>query len=105
SSVVVASDSTGPNTATVVGHEGRIMLDSVWFRPTTFRVIDNQGNVVEEFRSPVSGYGRQHQAEEVERLIRSGNIAGDVMPPDESLAIMRTLDAIRARIGLRYPAE
>jgi hypothetical protein len=27
------------------------------------------------------------------------------MPLDETLAIMRTMDAVRDRIGLRYPVE
>jgi len=28
-----------------------------------------------------------------------------VMPLDESVAIMRTMDAVRAQCGVRYPAD
>jgi len=41
----------------------------------------------------------------VERLIESGLTASDVMTPAESVSIMRTLDDVRARIGLVYPQE
>ena len=47
----------------------------------------------------------QFQAAEAERLIRAGLITGDILPATQSVAIMRTLDTIRAQIGLRYPGE
>ncbi len=39
------------------------------------------------------------------RCIRAGATESPVMPLDETLSIMRTLDAIRAQIGVRYPDE
>ena len=38
-------------------------------------------------------------------LIRGGQRDSPVMPLGESLAIMRSMDAIRKRWGLRYPGE
>lgn len=105
STSVAASDAVGPNAATVVGSEGRIAIDRVWYEPTTFRVRNARGDVLEKFKSSVDGRGMQYQAAEVERLIESGKLAGEILAPEESVAIMRTLDAIRARIGLRYPGE
>lgn len=100
-----ASDTAGPNVATVIGTRGRIAVDAVWYRPTTFRVYDHKQNVLEEFESAVAGRGMHFQAAEAERLIKLGMLAGDILPPTESVAIMATLDAIRAQIGLRYPGE
>jgi hypothetical protein len=37
--------------------------------------------------------------------LRAGRLESPVMPLDESLQIMRTLDEIRARWGLAYPGE
>ena len=37
--------------------------------------------------------------------LRAGKLESDVMPLDETLAIMRTLDHIRAQWGLKYPME
>jgi hypothetical protein len=47
----------------------------------------------------------QYQAAEVERLISAGQLAGDILPPSETVEIMATLDAIRQQIGLKYPSE
>ena len=38
-------------------------------------------------------------------VVDAGNLAGDILPPEESVSIMQTLDTIRAQIGLRYPGE
>ena len=103
--IAAASDTTGPNTAMVIGSEGRIAIDGFWYKPTTFRVYDGKGDVAEEFKSSIVGRGMQYQAAEIERLIASGKAAGEIMPPAQSVAIMRTLDTIRAQIGLRYPGE
>jgi predicted dehydrogenase len=99
------SDAAGPNVATVIGTQGRIDIDSVWYEPTSFRVYDNQGNVVEQFKSSVQGRGMQYQAAEVERLIRAERLTSEILPLTETVAIMRTLDSIRAKIKLRYPGE
>lgn len=100
-----SSDSAGPNRACVVGTKGRIEIDRVWYSPTTFRVYDNDNTVLESFDGAVEGRGMQFQADEVERLIAAGQIASQIMPPSQSVAIMATLDEVRAQIGLRYPGE
>jgi hypothetical protein len=45
----------------------------------------------------------QFQATELERLVASGELANDILPPSESVQIMCTLDEIRRQIGLTYP--
>jgi len=100
-----SSDTAGRNIATINGTEGRIEIDSVWYEPTSFRVHDGQGAVTETFTSAVKGRGMQYQAQEAERLIRAGALAGTILPPSESVAIMAVLDTIRAQIGLKYPGE
>ncbi|MFD4422625.1 Gfo/Idh/MocA family protein [Agromyces sp. NPDC058484] len=104
-SLLSASDTLGPNTASVLGTLARIEIDRVWYTPTSFSVIGADGAVLEEFRSEVAGRGMHFQAEAVERLVAEGNLRGDTLTIDESVAIMGTLDAIRAEIGLRYPGE
>jgi dihydrodiol dehydrogenase / D-xylose 1-dehydrogenase (NADP) len=37
--------------------------------------------------------------------LRQGRDESSIMPLDESLAVMETLDAIRTQWGLRYPGE
>jgi cytoskeletal protein CcmA (bactofilin family) len=47
----------------------------------------------------------QFQALHAEKLVAEGRIEGDVLPIDETVQIMGTLDEVRAQIGLRYPGE
>jgi hypothetical protein len=37
--------------------------------------------------------------------LRQGRLESAIMPLDETLSIMKTLDAVRAPWGLRYPGE
>jgi len=37
--------------------------------------------------------------------IRNGQTESPIMPLDESLILMETMDAIRAQWGFRYPSE
>jgi predicted dehydrogenase len=98
-------DAVGPNTAVIVGTEARIEIAPVWYTPTTFELIAPDGTVLERFDGTVEGRGMQFQANVVERIVASGQLAGTVLPPAESVAIMGTLDEIRRQIGLTYPGE
>ena len=102
---ISALDTLGPNVASIVGTEGRIDIDSVWYSPTTFRVLNSTGDVVESYDQPVEGRGMQFQADEAERLIRAGELASPILSPEESVSIMATMDEIRRQIGLVYPGE
>jgi hypothetical protein len=37
--------------------------------------------------------------------LRAGKLESDLMPLDETLSIMETMDALRAQWDLRYPGE
>lgn len=101
-----ASDTRGPNRAAVIGTAARIEIDEVWYSPTRFRVIAADGAELERYDSDVAGRGMHFQAEALERLVADGRLdGGEVLPTEESVRIMGTLDEIRARIGVRYPGE
>jgi len=105
STTLSSSRAAGPNTAHVVGTEGRIDIDRVWYTPTSFRVTAPDGTVLEEFVSDIEGRGMQFQALAAEEIIAGGATDSDRLPIDETVAIMETLDAVRRQIGLRYPEE
>jgi predicted dehydrogenase len=100
-----ASRAAGPNTATVIGTEARIEIDRVWYSATSFRVVGPDGAVREEYRSDIDGRGMQYQALAAERVIGEGRTDSDILPIDETVAIMETLDEIRELVGVRYPGE
>ena len=93
----------GPNVASVVGTEGRIDIDAVWYTHTSFTRYDRSGKVVERYHEGIEGRGMQYQAQEVERCIREGLSESPTMPPGESVEIAETMDEIRRQIGVEYP--
>jgi predicted dehydrogenase len=102
-SLLSASDTKGPNTASILGTEGRIDIDEVWYSTTSFRVYNAANEVVETYETPaIAGRGMHFQATEAERLVAAGLITSDLLTVTESVQIMETLDAIRAQIGLVY---
>lgn len=105
STTVSSSRGAGRNLAQVVGTEARIEIDGVWYTPTSFRVVSPSGDVLEEYASEVDGRGMQFQALAAERFVTSGAGANDVLPIDESVAIMGVLDEVRRQIGVVYPGE
>jgi predicted dehydrogenase len=93
----------GPNRAAIMGTQGRIEIEPVWYMQVAFTRYDAAGEVVERFDERAEGRGMNFQAAELERIVASGKLEGDVLPPSQSVAIMETLDEIRRQIGLTYP--
>lgn len=104
--MITASDASGPNTASIHGTQGFIEIDGVWCAPSAFTMFDRKRVVMEDFaRAEINGRGMHYQAQELERLVAAGENSTAVMPIGESVAIMETMDAIRAQIGLAYPTD
>lgn len=98
-------DGRGPCTATIIGTEGRIEIGPMWFTPTTFEVFDAANNMIERYESKVIGRGMHFQATAFELLLTDKDHDDGVLPADESVDIMGTLDEIRRQIGLQYPGD
>lgn len=90
-------------TAVVGGTEGRIEVAGDFYRPTSFTVVRDDGTRW-TYDHPVDG-GFQYQAAEVARLVTEGAGESPLITLDDSLAVMRTMDEIRAQVGVRYPGE
>lgn len=54
---------------------------------------------------PYTGKGFHYQATEVVNCLRAGKTESDIMPLDESVEIMETMDELRRQWGLKYPTE
>ncbi|MFI6929285.1 Gfo/Idh/MocA family protein [Streptomyces sp. NPDC050287] len=94
-------------TASVTGSQGRIDIPYGFFHTDRF-VLHRDGREPEEFTAgPEDGTqaGLKHEALEVMRALRAGETESPLVPLDGTLAVMRTLDAIRDRVGVRYPGE
>jgi predicted dehydrogenase len=93
-----------PQDAHILGNEGAIRLDPPFWKGTQ-ATLTIHGQDAETVELPYDGNGYNCEAAEVMRCLREGRLESDVMPLDETLAIMRTLDRIREGWGLRYPAD
>ncbi len=93
-----------PQEATIIGTEAYIRIHAPWWRPTSM-TISRPGAEDETVEVPVSGNGFNYEAAEVMRCLEAGKTESDVMPLDETLSVMRTMDRIREAWGLRYPGE
>ncbi|WP_066521926.1 Gfo/Idh/MocA family protein [Curtobacterium ammoniigenes] len=100
-----ALDLRSPNTASIIGEDGRIDIDSTWYAPTTYRLCDRDGTVIESFdgREDLAGY--MHEARAFETIIEDGSLDSPLMPAAQSVAIMGVLDAAREQVGVRYPGH
>ncbi|WP_030208291.1 Gfo/Idh/MocA family protein [Streptomyces bikiniensis] len=98
----IAADT--PLTASVTGSLGRIDVPRGFFFPERFTLHRN-GAEPEEFVAEADPHSFRHEAAEVVRCLRAGEKESPLVPLDGSLAVMRTLDAVRDRIGVRYPGE
>jgi dihydrodiol dehydrogenase / D-xylose 1-dehydrogenase (NADP) len=101
----------------VTGTRGRIRLHPPIYKPEALSIaLRNLPDAAKPkpaaashrertLRFPIRGNGMNYEAEEVMRCLRERRLESADLPLDESLAIMRTLDRIRAPWGLRYPGE
>jgi predicted dehydrogenase len=93
------------NRATIVGTNGRIEIDATWYAPATFTLTRRSNDRPEQYVEPRVGHGLRYQAIEVARCLREGLLESPVMPLDETVSIMGTVDEVRRQIGLRYASE
>jgi predicted dehydrogenase len=90
--------------ASIYGTTGRIRLHGQWWHGDTLTLY-RAGQPEETIKRPIEGNGYNYEAAEAMACLRAGKLESDVMPLDETLAIMETLDAVRGQWGLRYPME
>jgi predicted dehydrogenase len=88
-----------PGTSRIVGERGVIELAAPVYAP---EVLALDGARLE---LPLRGNGLEHQVEEVHRCLRAGLVQSPGMSWEDSRLLARTLDEVRALIGLSYPGE
>jgi predicted dehydrogenase len=93
-----------PQEAIISGTEGVLRIHRQWWRPQRL-TITRVGQADEHFEIPYAANGYQYEAAEVGRCLEQGLLESPVMPLDETMTIMETLDRVRAVFGLVYPFE
>lgn len=105
----IATLSTGirvntPQVATLIGSEGKIVLPGAWWCPKSV-ILSRNGKDTETFDFDFERGGFQFEAAHVAECLRAGKTESDLIPLDQSLEIMKTLDTLREQMGVKYPME
>jgi predicted dehydrogenase len=90
--------------ADILGSTGRIKIHAPWWHPTKMSVLI-PGAKEQIIDLPYQGNGYNYEIAEVNKCVLAKKPESDIMPLDETLSIMDTLDKIREQIGLKFPSE
>lgn len=88
----------------VIGTQGWIRVETAVHRPTAIIIHARDGEEV-VIAGDLSGNGYGLQVAEVQRCLRAGKLESPVVPLDDTVAILETIDEARRQIGVRYPAD
>lgn len=95
---------SSPTTASVNGTRARLELDTMFYQPTTMRLVGADGGVLDEMvGDPIEQHrGLRHEAAEVALRVAAGESESPVMPLDESV---RLLEVVEELLGPLRPAR
>jgi predicted dehydrogenase len=93
-----------PLAALVTGTNGTISVEPRIQRARRLVVTSEAGTELIECDAP-PGNGFDLEIAEVERCLRAGLLESELVPLDDSVAILEVLDEARRQLGVRYPAD
>ena len=93
-----------PCRAVVSGLLGRLEIDRTFYNPTSMRVVLFDGPTT-EYPNSYSGHGLREQAIEMARVVHAGHLESPLMPHQETISVMKSMDEIRRQIKLTFPFE
>lgn len=85
-----------PKNVYITGEKGHIHIPDVWYAQTATLKVAGKDDVTIDM--PMEGNGYNHEVQEVVRCIQEGKFESDIMPLNETLEIIDTLDKIKAQI-------
>jgi predicted dehydrogenase len=94
------SSAKSPTRGAVVGTDARIEIEGDFYAPTSFTLITRAGDPT-YFEAQSEGRGLWYEAEEVARCLHEGLLESPLMPLDETVSIMQTMDAVLAQAGAK----
>jgi predicted dehydrogenase len=85
-----------PTRASIVGVDAMIEIDGDFYAPTAVTLVPRQGEPTRVV-STHEGRGLRHQADEVACRLAAGALESPLMPLDETISIMDTMDRVLAQ--------
>ncbi|MGD0699589.1 MAG: Gfo/Idh/MocA family oxidoreductase [Trebonia sp.] len=93
-----------PTRAAIVGTEARIEVDGDFYAPAAVTLLPRNGDPI-RVESVHEGRGLRHQADEVARRLAAGELESPLMPLDETISIMETMDQVLAQAHPRQAVQ
>ncbi|MFF4934844.1 Gfo/Idh/MocA family protein [Streptomyces griseofuscus] len=94
-----------PTTAAVSGSAARVEIEGDFYAPAAVRLLDPAGRLIGAHEPQTREHGYAYEAAEVARCVSEGRLESALMPLEETVDLMKTLDALRAQLRVRYPGE
>lgn len=95
-----------PTTASVVGTAARVDLAGAFYAPGELSYRHRDGTVLTHDGGPIRGHeGLVYEAAHLAQLVADGLTESPLLPLDETVRILRTIDGVRAQLGVRLPGE
>jgi predicted dehydrogenase len=93
--------------ADICGTEGRIRLTSKFYEPSAtieyYKERKDSRQIIPVEKEP--GFGYQYEARHVNECLKKGLTESNVVTFADTLLLMETLDQIREKAGIHYPAD
>lgn len=93
--------------ADIAGDQGRIRLSHRFHGPTT--QLEYYSTTVDSLEiipfEKAAGYGYEYEARHVSECLRMNLTESPILSHQKTLLLMEVLDIIRAKVGIRYPAD
>src|SRR5688500_14035775 len=97
-----------PTEADISGSKGRLKLTHRFYAPEStleFYPEKMDSKQIVSFYNPVKGWGYHYEVKHVCECLEMGLTESPVMTLDNSLELMKVLDEIRQKAGIKYDAE
>lgn len=104
SQCLTAFDGQGDNQFVLHGQRGTIRLHAAFWHPTAV-TLERWGEAPQTLALPLRHNGFEYEIEAAVAAIRGGAVEVAEISHAHTLATLGLMDAVRARIGVRYPFE
>ena len=90
------------NTAVIYGEKGKIVIPTFWMAKEAFLHIEDK---VEKYIDEYKEAGYKYEIEEANNCIINKELESNIASHKVTLELVKIMDEIRGKIGLRYPFE
>lgn len=90
----------------LMGTKGRVTLqDDLFFQAQKAQAVSFDNEVLDSIDEPFLKNGYEYEAMEAVRCLQEGKTESELVPLDDSVAVMRILDVCRTNAGFKFPFE